>query len=90
MGRSPCPRMVFHPEREWLLWDSCPPLIFGFKKALVPVYPDERGPFRGSKTAEVPLITLLLRVLGGLRNKHQGVPYIVRGNSWPPRNRPGR
>lgn len=45
------------------MWDSCLPLIFGFKKALVPAYPDERGPFRERKTAEVPVITFLLRLL---------------------------
>lgn len=58
-------RWCSHPESNWLLWNSCLPLIFGFKKALVPAYPDERGPFRESKTAEVPLITLLLLLFCG-------------------------
>lgn len=69
------------------MWDSGLPLMFGFKKALVPAYPDERGPFRETKTAEVPLITSLLRVSVGLGNKHEGEHDIVRENSWPPRNR---
>lgn len=46
-------------KSKWLLWNSGLPLIFWLKKALVPAHPDERGPF--SKTAEVPLITVLLR-----------------------------
>jgi hypothetical protein len=47
-------------------------LIFCFEKALVPAFHDERRPFRGSKTAEVPLIASLLQaVLPALGTSHR-------------------
>lgn len=38
-------------------------LILWLKKALVPAFPDERGPFRESKAAEGPPVRALPRAL---------------------------
>lgn len=77
-----------HSESTRLLWNSRLPLIYGLKKALVPAHLDERGPFRGSKTAEVPLITFLPRLFCRPREQAIGcVLETVRENSWLPSRR---
>lgn len=78
----------FHTESKWLLWNSRLRLIFGLKKALVPAHLDERGLFRGSEAAEVPLITFLPRLFCRPQQKARGgVLGTGRENSWPPGRR---
>lgn len=90
LSRSPVTEEVLllrwcsHPESKRLLWNACLPLIFGLEKALVSAHPDERGPFRRSKTAEVPLITFLPRLF--CRPREQAIGCVLetgRENSWP-------
>lgn len=78
-------RCCSHHESKGLLRNSRRPLIFGLEKALVPAHPHERGPFRRSKTAEVPLITFLPRLF--CRPREQAIGCVLetgRENSWPP------
>ena len=52
---------------------TCLPLILWLKKALVPAFPDERGPFRGSKATAVPPATTLPRASLQAREQAMGV-----------------